>query len=251
MRPKAISVVGFKNSGKTKVVEALIKELTEKGYVVGTLKHTAEDVQLDTPGKDTYRHRMAGSKSTGIMHNYGAAFFIDKYLSLQKAEYKLGTLDFLVIEGFKSVNTHAKVIVPRNPNDVKELSNGLEVAVVLLPEVNLSETSIPIVPFSNIERLAEIVAEKAFPLLPGLNCHDCGYDDCLSMGKAILKKEARISQCIGFNDSYILKVNGLNVPLKGFVREAIENVVLGFVKTLKGGQKAERIELKFEVKRNE
>jgi len=35
---KAVSVVGYKKSGKTRVVTALVKELTSRGYKVGTLK---------------------------------------------------------------------------------------------------------------------------------------------------------------------------------------------------------------------
>lgn len=44
MFARAVSVIGYKNSGKTRVVEALVRELTDRGHRVGTLKHTAEDV---------------------------------------------------------------------------------------------------------------------------------------------------------------------------------------------------------------
>jgi molybdopterin-guanine dinucleotide biosynthesis protein MobB len=47
--PRAVSVIGFKDAGKTRVVEVLVAELTRRGHRVGTLKHTAEDVSLDKP----------------------------------------------------------------------------------------------------------------------------------------------------------------------------------------------------------
>ena len=87
-------------------------------------------------------------------------------------------------------------------------------------------------------------------MLSGLNCHDCGYEDCHQMGIAILNGEAKITQCINFQDHFSLKVNDKQVPIGGFVRNALTGVVLGFIKTLKGGQEAEKIELKFEAKKN-
>lgn len=246
MTPKAISIVGFKNSGKTRVAEVLIKKLVEREYRVGTIKHTAEDILLDTPGKDTHRHRKAGACSTGILHEKGSAFFIDKNISINTAVSYLGKLDFLVIEGFKTVNTQAKILVPRKQEDIKTLSDGLVVGIVKVPHVETLESDLPIIPLKDENSLVDLVEKKAFKLLPGLNCHECGYDDCFEMGKALLRKESKISQCIGFKDGFNLKVNGIEVPLKGFVRDALEGVVIGFVKTLKGGEDVKNIELKFE-----
>ena len=81
MPPKTVSVTGFKNSGKTMVVEALVKELSTRGRRVGTLKHTADDIYLDTPGKDTSRHRDAGSIATGILQDNTTALFLEERLS--------------------------------------------------------------------------------------------------------------------------------------------------------------------------
>jgi molybdopterin-guanine dinucleotide biosynthesis protein B len=246
MTPKAISIVGFKNSGKTRVAEVLIKKLVERGHRVGTLKHTAEDIQLDTPGKDTHRHRMAGASSSGILHESGSAFFIDRYVSFHTAVSYLGKLDFLVIEGFKTINTQAKILIPRKQADINTLIDGLVIGIVQVPEVESLESDLPIISLKDGISLVDLVEKKAFKLLPGLNCHECGYDDCFEMGKALLKRESEISQCIGFKDGFSLKVNGIEVPLKGFVRDALEGVVIGFVKTLKGVEDARNIELKFE-----
>jgi molybdopterin-guanine dinucleotide biosynthesis protein B len=250
MNPKAISIVGYKDSGKTRVIEALIKELTRRGYRVGTLKHTADKIHLDTPGKDTDRHRSAGAKATGILQNQGGAFFIDKYLSLQDAVSKLGTIDYLLIEGFKTVNTHSKIIVPKTQSDIEKLSNGLEIVIVPITDLKITEANIPILHLDEIQNIANVVEEKAFPMLSGLNCHDCGYEDCHQMGIALLKGEVKVTQCINFQESFSLKVNGEQVPIGGFVVNALTGVVLGFIKTLKGGEEAESIELKFEAKKD-
>ena len=58
---RVISVVGWKNNGKTTLVVRLIEHLTERGLRVSTVKHAHHSVDLDQPGKDTWRHRQAGA----------------------------------------------------------------------------------------------------------------------------------------------------------------------------------------------
>lgn len=247
MPPKTIAVTGYKNSGKTRVVEALTAELTRRGHKVGTIKHTADNITLDTPGKDTARHREAGSTATAILQENMAAIFLDKHLTLQRAAEMLGPLDFLVIEGFKSKDTHARIIVPRGNEELDGLRKGLEIAVVKLPESGFDEeTDLPVLALEQVSELADIVEARAFPLLPALDCHSCGYHDCVSMGRGLLAGEAVITQCVGYGSSFSLRVNDVNVPLGNFTREAMENVILGFIKTLKGGEEARKIQLEFE-----
>lgn len=248
MPPKTVSVTGFKNSGKTSVVEVLVKELSSRGYKVGTLKHTADDIVLDSPGKDTSRHREAGSIATGILQENTTAIFIDQKLSLHQAAEKLGAIDYLVIEGFKTVDTHARIIVPREDGEVEKLSNGLEIAIVTIPESKYRGEALTL---KDSTKLADIVEEKAFPMLPGLDCRSCGYDECRQMGAALLAREAKLEQCVGFRHDGVLKVNGVDVPMNNFIRKAMQNVVLGFIKTLKGAEEARKVELSFEVDNDE
>ncbi|MCW4048315.1 MAG: molybdopterin-guanine dinucleotide biosynthesis protein B [Candidatus Bathyarchaeota archaeon] len=250
--PRTVAVVGFKDSGKTRVVEALVKELTIRGHKVGTIKHTAENIGFDTPGKDTSRHREAGSKATAILHNNAGALFIDEHISIHDTAKMLGSLDFLVIEGFKSVNTHARVLVPRMDDDIDKLRNGLEIAVVKVPESGFTgKSDLPVIDLGDASKLADIVMEQGYPMLPGVDCHGCGYDDCRNLGEAILRGEAEARQCVVNTISFVLKVNDESVPLGGFVRRALSNMLLGFVKSLKGGEKASKIEIVFEVEEDE
>ena len=72
---KRIHIIGRKNSGKTTLIVELVTELTRQGYRVGTIKHTHHDHELDTPGKDSHRHREAGSSAVGILTNGMNAIF--------------------------------------------------------------------------------------------------------------------------------------------------------------------------------
>jgi molybdopterin-guanine dinucleotide biosynthesis protein B len=242
--PKTVSIIGYKNSGKTTVAEALIKELRQRGSTVVSIKHTAEDVRLDTPGKDTERLRKAGAKATAILHDNAGAIFYDHPLLIQDASKKLGTADYLVIEGFKTVKNHARIIVPREESDIEELSSGLELAIVNLHDLIL-DTDIAVHKIDEIDKIAEIVEKKSFIMLPDLNCGGCGYENCLEMGKAILRGEKVAEECVVYKMDFSLKVNGEEIPVNNFVRRAMENVILGFIKTLRGIEPAKKVELEF------
>ena len=248
--PKAVAVVGYKDSGKTRVVEALVRELTVRGHAVGTLKHTAEDTPLDTPGKDTHRHREAGSRASAILHEGGAALFLDRYVTVNEAIAQLGALDYVVIEGFKTLTTVARIIVPKEASHLAELSNGLEIAVADLIGGGLPDTGAPAIPLDRVEELADAVESRAYPILTGLNCHGCGYADCHEMGKAILRGEADAESCVAYTSDFVLRVNDADIPMGTFVQDVTRNVLLGLVKSYKGVTDPRKIEIKFEARRD-
>jgi len=61
-----VCVVGKGDSGKTTFLEKLISELTRRGVRVATVKHHVHDYDIDTPGKDSWRHGRAGAVTTMV-----------------------------------------------------------------------------------------------------------------------------------------------------------------------------------------
>ncbi len=73
---KRLHIIGRKNSGKTTLIVELVQLLTSQGLRVGTVKHTHHQHELDTPGKDSHRHRAAGAEVSGILSpDLNAVFF--------------------------------------------------------------------------------------------------------------------------------------------------------------------------------
>ena len=54
-------VVGYKNTGKTGLMERLVANITARGFSVSTIKHAHHNFDVDHEGKDSYRHRTAGA----------------------------------------------------------------------------------------------------------------------------------------------------------------------------------------------
>ena len=109
---KVFGVVGWKNSGKTGLVERLVAEITTRGFSVSTVKHAHHRVDVDQPGRDSHRHREAGaaevmlasSNRWALMHELRGA----EEPPLEALLSKLHPVDLVLIEGFKS-HAHPKV----------------------------------------------------------------------------------------------------------------------------------------------
>jgi len=105
---KVISVVGYKKSGKTSVVSALVRNLSGFG-TVGTIKHMGEQ-SLNPAETDTGRHFDSGADTvigiTGTEETGTEVVSFSRDLNLEDALDMLCDqgLDFAVVEGFKESN---------------------------------------------------------------------------------------------------------------------------------------------------
>jgi hypothetical protein len=68
------------------------------------------------------------------------------------------------------------------------------------------------------------------------------------MGRAILQGQCEAEKCVKYSGEVKLRVDDSTIPLKKFTGSALANVVLGFLKTLKGSETPHHVELEFEVR---
>lgn len=109
---KIYGVIGWKNSGKTTLIERLVADIVSRGFSVSTIKHAHHTFDVDQSGKDSYRHRVAGasevlltsSKRFALMHEIRDF----KEPLLAALLIKLAPVDVVLVEGYKSDN-HPKI----------------------------------------------------------------------------------------------------------------------------------------------
>ncbi|MBK9161241.1 MAG: molybdopterin-guanine dinucleotide biosynthesis protein B [Nitrosomonadales bacterium] len=101
--PPVIIFSGHSGSGKTTLVEKLIRELAQRGLRVATIKHAHHRVELDTPGKDSYRYKDAGAVMSMLLTRDALQLVADareQREPQQLAERFLGEADLVLAEGF-------------------------------------------------------------------------------------------------------------------------------------------------------
>ena len=111
-------VTGWQNAGKTALMEALVKEIIARGFTVSTVKHAHHSVDLDQPGKDSYRHRAAGAQEV-VLATPARMVLMREH---RKGEPPLGEIlaalapvDLVLVEGYKR-DSHPKIEVWRAAN---------------------------------------------------------------------------------------------------------------------------------------
>ena len=98
---KAFAVVGWKNSGKTTLVERLVAHFADQGLRVATIKHTHHAFLMDREGTDTDRHRRAGASQVAMVGANGWTLASTESVSLDGMLANLAPCDVAVLEGFK------------------------------------------------------------------------------------------------------------------------------------------------------
>lgn len=101
-----ISIVAKSGTGKTTLMEKIIKELKLKNYKLAVIKHDAHSFEIDKPGKDTWRHAQAGADIVAISSPEKVALIEkrDSELTLDEVISRITGVDIILTEGYKSGN---------------------------------------------------------------------------------------------------------------------------------------------------
>lgn len=109
---RVYGVTGWKNAGKTGLMERLVAEITGRGFTVSTVKHAHHSFDVDQPGRDSYRHRMAGASEVLLASGQRIALMQElrgaAEPSLDTLLARLSPVDLVLIEGYKR-EAHPKI----------------------------------------------------------------------------------------------------------------------------------------------
>ena len=102
---KIIGIAGYSGSGKTTLIEKVIPLLVKAGLRVSLIKHAHHEFDLDHPGKDSHRHRMAGATEVLITSSNRWALMHElrgtAEPTLEEQLKHLAPCDVVIVEGWK------------------------------------------------------------------------------------------------------------------------------------------------------
>jgi molybdopterin-guanine dinucleotide biosynthesis adapter protein len=163
-----VSVVGKGDSGKTTFLEKLIRELTDRGVRVATVKHHIHDYEIDVPGKDSYRHARAGAFATMVSspEKFALIHDVEQEMTIDAiAMIAAGTgADILITEGYKHAGRN-RVEISRSERSTTLICAPAEMtALVTDNPVLAAETAAAGVPVFDLDDgfvgVADLIAER-------------------------------------------------------------------------------------------
>ena len=102
---KVFGIAGHSGMGKTTLLERLVPEISSRGLVVSLIKHSHKNIDIDRPGKDSYRLRESGCKEVLLLGNDRWALMHElRGAEEPPLDYLLDRMqhcDLVLIEGFK------------------------------------------------------------------------------------------------------------------------------------------------------
>jgi len=227
---KLVAVIGCKKSGKTRLIEELLKVFTQKGYRVGVIKNSHHTLETDRPGTDSWRLKEAGASRVMLTWPGGAAL---PHFAIQKsnnprylADLCMEDLDLVILEGFKS-SPLPKILVHGSEKNFEYNPRGL---------------------FATVGAVTETLPKTDAP--PGTDDIHCFEMDDTEGIAGCIEERLRWNKKSKPPD-IDLRVDGTEIGLKGFVRDIVANSITGMVKTLKGCKEPGRIEITIDLEETE
>jgi molybdopterin-guanine dinucleotide biosynthesis protein B len=233
---RAVSIIGFKHSGKSTLTELLAGALERRGLKVAIAKHAHGG--LDKPATDSARLRAPGRAVLALSDGecalfYGEKRFLADMLPLMPA-------DILLVEGGKQLGWLPRILCLRLPGEAERdererLDQGLAFAV-------WGRTPAPGLPYfpgesgmedEALDALAVLAWEKAF-MLPGLDCGGCGRENCATLAAEIVAGKAGAKDCAALHSEVELRINGQPLGLNAFAARVVAGALRGMLREMKG-----------------
>ena len=183
-------IIGWKNSGKTGLMERLVADISARGFAVSTLKHAHHHFDVDQPGKDSYRHRSAGAHEVllssknrwALMHELSGS----EEPPLREQLRRLSPCDLVLIEGYKR-DDHPKLEANRAATRQPLIAPDEQSVLAVASDQKHSDLTVPQFDLNDTKSIADfilnhvgLVAEDTISALPDLT-PPAMRDDCFAL----------------------------------------------------------------------
>ena len=158
---RVYGVIGWKNSGKTSLMERLVAEITGRGFSVSTVKHVHHTVDLDQPGKDTFRHRQAGAREVVLASADRLAILVEHRgpePELPAVLARMAPVDLILVEGYKR-DAHPKVEVWREETGHPLIQPGDPLVRAVATDATLT-LPVPVLDLNDTRAVADFILRE-------------------------------------------------------------------------------------------
>ena len=159
---KLFGVVGWKNSGKTGLMERLVSEFTGRGLRIATIKHAHHGFDVDQPGTDSTRHRKAGAAQVLLASSHRWALMSElggaPEPPLMSLVSRLDPCDLVLVEGYKR-ESHAKIEAHRAETRQPLIATGDETVRAVASDVALALDR-PVFDLNDTGAIAEFILSE-------------------------------------------------------------------------------------------
>lgn len=161
---RIIGLAGWSGSGKTTLLAKIIPRLVSRGFTVSTVKHAHHNFDVDTPGKDSHVHRVAGA--TEVLVGSGRRWALMHELrgepepSVYELLPKMSPVDLVLIEGFKAAQ-HVRIEVYRHEVGKPPLHPDDPQIAGVISDTPFPAAGRPVVHIGDIEGAVELMLAKA------------------------------------------------------------------------------------------
>jgi molybdopterin-guanine dinucleotide biosynthesis adapter protein len=156
-----LSIIGRSNTGKTTLIEALIRHFNAQGIKIATIKHMKHDFEIDYPGKDTWRCREAGAHGVAITNGRWYAVVSRSEADLgpeEMAERFFPECDLVIIEGDKESGL-PKIEVIGSMKEIPLFRSGVGGIVAIAADVGV-DSALPIFRRDDVSGIAAFIQER-------------------------------------------------------------------------------------------
>ena len=156
---KIYGITGYKNAGKTGLMERLVTEITGRGFTVSTVKHAHHSFDVDHPGKDSFRHRQAGASQVLLSSRNRWALMTElrgaDEASLDDLLAQLTPVDLVLVEGYKR-DRHPKIEAYRGETGHPLIALGDETIKAVASDTALNVTQ-PLFDLNDTKAIADFI----------------------------------------------------------------------------------------------
>ncbi len=159
---KIFGIAGYKNTGKTGLMERLVTEFTNRGHSISTLKHAHHRFDVDHQGKDSHRHRVAGASQ--VLLSSGTRWALMSELrgatepTLDDLLGRMDPVDLILIEGYKS-SPHPKIETHRAEAGTQLLAPDDPTILAVAANCTV-QTQQPVIDLDDTETIADFIARQ-------------------------------------------------------------------------------------------